>query len=58
MRSHRLFTVGARPAAPAVRERQMTLVDLDVEWHDEPPTVRGVRAESWRRARAWMSDDC
>lgn len=58
MRSHRLFHVGARPAAPAVRERQMTLVDLDVAWHDEPPTVRGVRAESWRRARAWMSDDC
>lgn len=39
-----------------MRARTMTLVDVDVEWVDEP-APRGVSIETWQRARGWASED-
>ena len=58
MRAHNLFA-GHLPhreiqiAAP--RTKMVSLVEVDVEWDDTPPP-RGIRAESWNRARGWSSE--
>lgn len=58
---HRLFHIGARPARPAadeaVRAPLPSLLELEVEWEEQGARGRGVAAESWRRARAWSSED-
>lgn len=41
---------------PAVRPRMPSLLDLDIEWVDEP-APRGASHETWQRARGWSSED-
>ena len=43
------------PAQP-VRPRMPSLLDLDIEWVDDP-APRGASIETWRRARGWSSED-
>jgi hypothetical protein len=33
-----------------------SLLDLDIEWVDDPPP-RGASYETWQRARGWASED-
>jgi hypothetical protein len=33
-----------------------SLLDLDIEWVDEP-APRGTSIETWQRARGWSSED-
>ncbi len=41
---------------PAVRPRQPSMLDLDIEWVDQPEP-RGRAHETWQRARGWSSED-
>jgi hypothetical protein len=41
---------------PVARPRMPSLLDLDIEWEDEP-APRGASIETWRRARGWSSED-
>ena len=40
----------------APRQRMPSLLDLDIEWVDEP-APRGAAYETWQRARGWASED-
>lgn len=40
----------------AARPRMPSLLDLDIEWVDEP-APRGASYETWQRARGWASED-
>jgi hypothetical protein len=40
----------------APRPRMPSLLDLDIEWVDEP-APRGASYETWQRARGWASED-
>ena len=40
----------------AVRARMPSLLDLDIEWVDQPEP-RGASHETWQRARGWSSED-
>ena len=40
----------------APRPRMPSLLDLDIEWVDEP-APRGASFETWQRARGWASED-
>jgi hypothetical protein len=39
-----------------VRPRMPSLLDLEVEWVDDP-APRGRSIETWTRARGWASED-
>lgn len=39
-----------------MRPRMPSLLDLDIEWVDEPQP-RGTSIETWTRARGWSSED-
>ena len=39
-----------------MRPRMPSLLDLDIEWVDEP-APRGASYETWQRARGWASED-
>jgi hypothetical protein len=58
MRAHNLFAGLPHRDIPIVepRAKMVSLIDVEIEW-DETPSPRGVRAESWNRARGWSSDD-
>jgi hypothetical protein len=43
-------------AQQPIRPRMPSLLDLDIEWVDEP-APRGASAETWQRARGWSSED-
>jgi hypothetical protein len=43
-------------AKPAPRASMPSLLDLDIEFVDEPE-LRGRSAETWSRARGWASED-
>lgn len=45
-----------RTPANEQRPRMPSLLDLDIEFVDEPQP-RGASAETWRRARGWSSED-
>lgn len=45
-------TAQAKPARP----RMPSLLDIDVDFVDEPPP-RGRSFETWTRARGWSSED-
>ena len=49
---------GAQTPAPRqeVRPRMATMLDLDVEWVEDPHP-RGTSIETWTRARGWSSED-
>ena len=40
----------------ATRARMPSLLDLDIEWVDQPEP-RGTAHETWQRARGWSSED-
>jgi len=40
----------------AMRARMPSLLDLDIEWVDQPEP-RGASYETWQRARGWSSED-
>lgn len=42
--------------AKPVRPRVPSLIDVDVDFVDEPPP-RGRSFETWTRARGWSSED-
>ena len=44
------------PAKEPMRPRMPSLLDLDIEWVDEP-APRGASYETWQRARGWASED-
>lgn len=44
------------PEPTVVRARQPSMLDLDIEWVDQPPP-RGTSYETWQRARGWSSED-
>jgi hypothetical protein len=44
------------PQQQAMRPRMPSLLDLDIEWVDEP-APRGASIETWQRARGWSSED-
>ena len=44
------------PEPQAVRARAPSLLDLDIEYVDQPEP-RGTSHETWQRARGWSSDD-
>jgi hypothetical protein len=44
------------PQQQAMRPRMPSLLDLDIEWVDEP-APRGASYETWQRARGWASED-
>jgi len=46
----------ASSAEQAPRPRMPSLLDLDIEWVDEP-APRGAGYETWQRARGWGSED-
>jgi hypothetical protein len=46
----------ATPERQAPRPRMPSLLDLDIEWVDEPGP-RGASFETWQRARGWASED-
>lgn len=46
----------ATPEQQAPRARMPSLLDLDIEWVDEP-APRGASYETWQRARGWASED-
>lgn len=47
----------AATTAPKIERRPMlTLIDLDVDYVDEPHP-RGRSSETWSRARGWASED-
>ena len=59
MRAHNLFATHLpHRDIPVInpRAKMVSLLDVEVEWDDTPPP-RGVRIESWNRARGWSSDD-
>jgi hypothetical protein len=59
MRAHNLFAAHLPDREiPVIKQRgkMVSLVDVEVEFDDTPPP-RGIRAESWNRARCWSSDD-
>lgn len=39
-----------------VRAKMPSLLDLDIEWDDQP-APRGTTHETWQRARGWSSED-
>jgi hypothetical protein len=44
------------PQVKEVRARMPSLLDLDIEWVDEPQP-RGTSIETWQRARGWSTED-
>ena len=44
------------PEPQAARARMPSLLDLDIEWSDQPEP-RGTSYETWQRARGWSSED-
>ncbi|AKU98640.1 hypothetical protein AKJ09_05304 [Labilithrix luteola] len=44
------------PERQSPRARMPSLLDLDIEWVDEPQP-RGASIETWQRARGWSSED-
>lgn len=48
--------VSVRTPSQDMRPRAPSVLDLDVEYVDEP-MPRGTPAETWRRARGWSSED-
>ena len=44
------------PSGEPVRAPMPSMLDLDVEWVDEP-RPRGTSIETWTRARGWASED-
>lgn len=40
----------------ATRARMPSLLDLEIEWVDQPEP-RGTSHETWQRARGWSSED-
>lgn len=44
------------PEQKTMRARMPSLLDLDIEYVDDP-TPRGASAETWNRARGWASED-
>ena len=44
------------PEPQANRARMPSLLDLDIEWNDQPEP-RGTSHETWQRARGWSSED-
>jgi hypothetical protein len=57
MRAHNLFATQPHREIQVLttRTKMVSLVDVEVEWDDSPPP-RGIRAESWNRARGWSSE--
>jgi hypothetical protein len=53
-----LFRVSPMPPAPpkAERERMPSVIDVDIDYVDEPQP-RGRSFETWTRARGWASED-
>ncbi len=49
-------TIRTAPKAEPVRPRMPSLLDLEVEWVDDPKP-RGRSIETWMRARGWASED-
>ena len=45
-----------RAQVAATRARMPSLLDLDIEWVDQPEP-RGTAHETWQRARGWSSED-
>lgn len=43
-------------ATQEARPRMPSLLDVDIDWVDEPQP-RGTSAETWARARGWASED-
>jgi hypothetical protein len=48
--------VSVRTPSQETRQRMPSVLDLDIEYIDEP-LPRGTSAETWRRARGWSSED-
>jgi hypothetical protein len=44
------------PEPQATRARMPSILDLDIEWVDQPEP-RGTAHETWQRARGWSSED-
>lgn len=57
-----IFHVSVSPETPQkpqlreARPQMPTLLDLDIEWVDDPKP-RGMGYETWQRARGWSSED-
>lgn len=49
-------SIRAPEPAKAVRARVPSMLDLDIEWVDQP-APRGASHETWQRARGWSSED-
>jgi hypothetical protein len=45
------------PEPQVTRARMPSLLDLEIEWVDQPPAPRGASHETWQRARGWSSED-
>jgi hypothetical protein len=44
------------PEPQTARPRLPSLLDLEIEWVDQP-APRGASHETWQRARGWSSED-
>lgn len=51
-----IFHVPATIQAERSRPRMPSLIDVDIDFVDEPE-VRGRSFETWNRARGWASED-
>jgi hypothetical protein len=49
-------SVRTSPPQQQMRPRMPSLLDVDIEYVDEP-AVRGTSIETWTRARGWSSED-
>lgn len=49
-------TIRTAPKQEVQRPRMPSLLDVDVEWVDDP-APRGTSIQTWSRARGWESED-
>lgn len=49
-------SVTTRTPSQETRPRMPSLLDVDVEWVDDPQP-RGTSVKTWQRARGWSSED-